>query len=116
VAAVGVYLLQDVAQWAGATAVLAALGCLMAAVLGVQMSASVLLPGDAAFALARLMAAFGGAAVLVAAGTGTLYYWTIGVASGRATVLVEVGLLGATVVFAGALSMLHARAGARAPR
>ncbi len=34
VARMGVYLLQDLAQWAGATAVLAGMGCLIAALLG----------------------------------------------------------------------------------
>ena len=44
VARMGVYLLQDLAQWAGATAVLAGMGCLIAALLGVQMSASMHAP------------------------------------------------------------------------
>jgi hypothetical protein len=111
-----VSLLQDVAQWAGATAVLAALGCLIAGALGVQMSASVLLPGDEAFALARAMAILGGVAVLVAGASSTLFYWNIGVASGRATVLIESGMLGGAMVFAGLLRVLVVRSRARAPR
>ena len=100
------YLLHELAQWAGATAVLAFLGCLIAAILGVQMSASVLLPSEAAFGLAKVMAVLGGSAVLVAASTATLYYWLIGVASERAAVMVEVSLLGGVLVFAGSLGML----------
>jgi hypothetical protein len=112
----GVYLLQDVAQWAGATAVLAGMGCLIAALLGVQMSASIMLPGEAAFALARTMAVMGSAAVFVAGATCTLYYWLIGVASERAAITVEAGLLAGAVVFLGMLGMLHERSRARAPR
>jgi hypothetical protein len=103
---VGVYLLHELAQWAGATAVLAALGCIVAAILGVQMSASAFLPGEAAFDLAKVMAVLGGSAVLVAASTSTLYYWLVGVASERAAIMVEVSLIGGTLVFAGALGML----------
>jgi|SRR2546423_15472404 hypothetical protein len=112
----GVHLLQDGAQWAGATAILAALGCLIAGALGVQMSASYLLPGDEAFALARAMAILGGVAVVVASTSSTFYYWTVGVASGRATVLIEAGLLGAAMAFAGLLRVLAVRGRARAPR
>lgn len=112
----GVSLLHVLAQWAGATAVIAAIGCLIAAALGVQMSGSFLLPGAEAFALARAMAILGGVSVLVAATTSTYYYWTVGVASGRATVLIETGLLGAATAFAGILRLLAVRAGARAPR
>ncbi|HEY8859126.1 MAG TPA: hypothetical protein VIM27_06695 [Gaiellales bacterium] len=102
----GVYLLHELAQWAGATAVLALLGCLIAAILGVEMSASVFLPGEAAFDLAKAMAILGGSAVLVAASTSTLYFWLVGVASERAAVLVEVSLLGSALVFAGTLRIL----------
>jgi hypothetical protein len=113
----GVFLLHDLAQWAGATAILACLGCIIAAALGVQMSASALLPGEAAFDLARGMAVLGGSAVLVAAASSTLYYWLIGVASGRAAVLIEASLVGGTVLFAGLLGLLLRRGQhARAPR
>jgi hypothetical protein len=114
---VGVYLLHDLAQWAGATAVLAALGCIIAAILGVQMSASVFLPGEAAFDLAKTMAVLGGSAVIVAASSATLYFWLIGTASGWAALLIEVSLLGGTLVFAGVLGMLlHPGGRARAHR
>jgi hypothetical protein len=113
----GVFLLHDLAQWAGATAILASLGCVIAAALGVQMSASALLPGDAAFDLARAMAILGGAAVLVAASSATLYYWLVGIASDRAALLVEVSLVGGTLLFAGMLGLLLHRDGrAGAPR
>jgi hypothetical protein len=106
VTVVGVYLLHDVAQWAGATAVLACMGCIIAAVLGVQMSSSVFLPGEAAFDLAKTMAVLGGSAVIVAAASSTLYFWLVGVASGRAALLIEVSLVGGALVFAGTLGML----------
>jgi hypothetical protein len=112
----GVYLLQDLAQWAGATAVLAGMGCLIAALLGVQMSASMLLPGEAAFDLARTMALMGSAAVFVAGATCTLYYWLSGVASERAALTVEGVLLAGGLVFVGMLGMLDERRRARASR
>jgi hypothetical protein len=112
----GVSLLHDVAQWAGATAVLAALGCLIAGALGLQMSASFMMPADEAYGLARAMAILGGSSVLVAAASSTFYYWSLGIASGRATVLIEAGLLGGAMVFAGMLRVLSVRSRARAPR
>ena len=105
----GVSLLQDLAQWAAATAFLACLGCFIAAALGIQFSASALMPGDAAFALARTMAILGGAAVLVAGLSSTLYFWLIGVASDRAAVMVGAGMVAAALVFVGMLGMLHDR-------
>ncbi len=105
----GVSLLQQLAQWAAATAFLACLGCFIAAALGIQFSASALMPGDAAFALARTMAILGGAAVIVAGVSSTLYFWLIGVASDRAAVMVGTGMVAAALVFVGMLGMLHAR-------
>jgi hypothetical protein len=109
VALVGVSLLQQLAQWAAATAFLACLGCFIAAALGIQFSASALMPGDAAFALARTMAILGGAGVIVAGLSSTLYFWLIGVASDRAAVMVGTGMVAAALVFVGMLGMLHAR-------
>jgi hypothetical protein len=106
---VGVYLLQHLAQWAAATALLACLGCFIAAALGIQFSASALMPGDAAFALARSMAILGGGAVIVSGLSGTLYFWLVGVASGRATVMVGIGMVAAGLVFVGMLGVLHDR-------
>lgn len=111
----GVYLLQDVAQWAGATALLAALGCLIAGALGLQMSASPLLPGDEAYRLARAMAVLGGVCVLVAGASSALYYWMIGVASGHAVVAVETGMVAGAAAFAGLLRLLAVRTRAGAP-
>ena len=105
----GVYLLQHLAQWAAATALLACMGCIIAAALGVQMSASALMPGDEAFALARTMAILGGTAVLVAGFSSTLYFWLVGIASERAAILVGTGMLAAALVFVGMLGMLHDR-------
>jgi hypothetical protein len=70
-----------VAQWAGATAVVALMGCIIAAVLGVQFSSHPLAPSAQAFDLARLMALVGGTAVIVAGTTSTFYWWSVGVAS-----------------------------------
>jgi hypothetical protein len=106
---VGVYLLQHLAQWAAATALIACLGCIIAAALGIQFSASVLMPGDAAFALARTMAILGGTAVIVAGLSSTFYFWLIGAASDRAAVMVGVGVVAAALVFVGMVGMLHAR-------
>jgi hypothetical protein len=106
---VGVYLLQHLAQWAAATAFLACFGCFIAAALGIQFSASALMPGDAAFALARTMAVLGGAAVIVAGLSSTLYFWLIGAASDRAAVLVGVAMVGVAVIFVGMLGVLHER-------
>jgi hypothetical protein len=106
---VGVYLLQHLAQWAAATAFLACLGCFIAAALGIQFSASALMPGDAAFALARTMAILGGGAVIVAGSSSTLYFWLIGAASERAAILVGVAMVGLAVIFVGMLGMLHDR-------
>ena len=105
----GVHVLQGVSQWAGAAALLACIGCLIAAALGLEMSASVFLPGEAAYDLARTMAVLGGTCVLVSASTATLYYWLVGVASGRATAFVEIGLVSATLIFGGAVGMLRER-------
>ena len=105
----GVYLLQHLAQWAAATAFLACFGCFIAAALGIQFSASALMPGDAAFALARTMAVLGGAAVIVAGLSSTLYFWLIGAASDRAAVLVGVAMVGVAVIFVGTLGVLHER-------
>jgi len=106
---VGVSLLQHLAQWAAATAFLACFGCFIAAALGIQFSASALMPGDAAFALARTMAVVGGAAVIVAGLSSTLYFWMIGAASDRAAVLVGVAMVGVAVIFVGMLGVLHER-------
>lgn len=105
----GVYLLHQLAQWAAATAVIACLGCFIAAALGIQFSASVLMPGDAAFALARTMATMGGAAVIVAGISSTLYFWLIGAASDRAAAIAGIGMVAAALVFVGMLGVLHER-------
>jgi hypothetical protein len=105
----GVYLLQQLAQWAAATAIIACLGCFIAAALGIQFSASVLMPGDAAFALARTMAIMGGAAVIVAGTSSTLYFWLIGAASDRAAAIVEIGMVATTLLFLGMLGLLRER-------
>lgn len=105
----GVYLLQHLAQWAAATAFLACLGCFIAAALGIQFSASALMPGDAAFALARTMAILGGSAVIVAALSSVLYFWLVGLASDRAAALVGIAMVGVAVMFVGMLGVLHER-------
>jgi hypothetical protein len=100
--------LHLVAPWAGATSVVALLGCIIAAALGVQFSTQVLAPAADAFDLARLLALVGGTAVIVAGMASTCYWWRVGVASGTASVAIGCGLVGAAVLFAAAARALLA--------
>jgi hypothetical protein len=80
----GLELVRLVSQWAGAIAVLALVGCFIAATAAVELTRSMLETAADAFRLARLMALVGGASVLVASLSATLYWWSAGVASGPA--------------------------------
>ncbi|HYX84437.1 MAG TPA: hypothetical protein VE777_05670 [Gaiellales bacterium] len=102
----GVSLLHLVAQWAGATAYVALVACIVAASLAFAMASAITYPAEAAYRLARHMALVGGTAVLVAGTSSTLYYWLIGVASGRAALLIEMALLGAAAAFALVVALL----------
>lgn len=77
----GLDLIRLVSQWAGATAVLALLGCFIATSLALQFSRIPLAPVGNAFQLARHMALLGGGAVITAGLTSTVYWWRLGVAS-----------------------------------
>src|SRR6266536_5372894 len=103
---VGVSMLHLIAQWAGATAYIALIACIVAATLAFGMSSAINYPADAAYRLARHMALVGGTAVLVACSASTLYYWLVGLASGRAALLIEMALLGAAAVFTLVAAML----------
>jgi hypothetical protein len=95
-------LVHLVSQWAGAVAVLALLGCFIAAALGLQFSSEMLGPAGGAFQLVRRMALLGGGAVITAGLTSTLYWWRLGVASSSAAVaaLAAVGVAGSAFAIA----------------
>jgi hypothetical protein len=104
----GVGPVHVLAQWAGATAFIAALGCIIAAALGMQFASEPFAPAADAFRLARLLALLGGAAVIVAGAASTFYWWRVGVASDAAAAAVGCGITGAAVVFAvAARALLH---------
>jgi hypothetical protein len=100
----GIELVRLVSQWAGAVAVLALLGCFIAAALGLQFSGAMIGPAGSAFQLVRRMALLGGGAVITAGLTSTLYWWRLGVASSSAAVAA-----GAVVSVAGPVFMIAAR-------
>lgn len=77
-------LVRLVSQWAGAVAVLALLGCFIAAALALQLSREMAGSAGGAFQLVRRMALLGGGAVITAGLTSTLYWWRLGVASSAA--------------------------------
>jgi hypothetical protein len=107
----GVHLLADVAQTAMITTFVAAFGCIVAAAIAMPMRDVPGQPAEEAFGLARVMAVLGGAAGLVTGVVGTVYFFLIGVASPRAFLLVEMGLIGGAAAFWLAVSvMLQARA------
>jgi len=107
---VGTALLHLIAQWAGATAVVALLGCIIAFALALQFSGQPLAPADAAFDLARRLALLGGVAVIVACAASTLYWWRMGVAAGAVAAAIELGIAIASLAFAVAVRALRARA------
>ena len=107
---VGTAFLHLIAQWAGATSIVAMLGCVVAFALALQFSRQPLAPAGAAFDLARRLALLGGVAVIVACAASTLYWWRIGVAPGATAVGIGLGLGLAAVVFGLAVRALNARA------
>jgi hypothetical protein len=107
---VGTALLHLIAQWAGATSIVALLGCIVAFALALQFSRQPLAPADAAFDLARRLALLGGTAVIIACATSTLYWWRRGVAAGVVVVGIEAGLAIASLLFVVAVRALNARA------
>lgn len=109
---VGTAFLHLIAQWAGATAVVSLLGCVIAFALALQFSGQPLSPADAAFDLARRLALLGGVGVIVAGATATIYWWRMGIAPGAVAAAVELGIAIASLAFAAAVRAL----GARAPR
>ncbi len=107
---VGTAFLHLIAQWAGATSIVALFGCIVAFALALQFSRQPFAPAAAAFDLARRLALLGGAAVIVASSASTLYWWWRGVAAGAAVVAIEAGLAVATLLFTVAVRALNARA------
>lgn len=105
----GLELVRLVSQFAGAIAVLALIGCFLAATIAVELSRAMIETADDAFQLVRRMALLGGAAVIVAGLTSTLYWWRIGVASAGAAAAIGVGLSLAAVAFAIVASRLPRR-------
>jgi len=95
----GLELLRLVSQWAGAIAVLAFVGCFIAATAAVELTRSMLETAQDAFRLARQMALVGGGAVIVAGLTATLYWWSTGVASSAAAGGTGMGVALAAVAF-----------------
>ena len=102
----GLAALHLVAQWAGATAYVSLLAAIVAAAIGYGFSNGIDMPTAEAYRLGRHMALLGGIAVLIAGTTSTFYWWMQGVASDRAALLVEMGLLGLTAVFALVVALL----------
>jgi hypothetical protein len=105
----GLVAVHIVAQWAGATAFVALMGCIIAAALGVQFSTHPLAPAVRAFDLARLMALVGGTAVIVAGAASTFYWWRVGVASDAASAGIGCAIATAGMLFAIAARLLMAR-------
>jgi hypothetical protein len=107
---VGVAILHLIAQWAGATSVVSLIGCIIAFAIALQLSGQPLAPAAAAFDLARMLALLGGVAVIVAAGSATLYWWLVGVAPSATAAGVGSALVVVTLLFAVAVRALAARA------
>jgi hypothetical protein len=107
---VGTAFLHLIAQWAGATTVVALLGCIVAFALALGFSGQPLAPADAAFDLARRLALLGGGAVIVSCAASTLYWWRVGVAPGVIAAAVELGIAIASLGFAVVVRALRARA------
>ncbi|HET7171145.1 MAG TPA: hypothetical protein VFI18_05885 [Gaiellales bacterium] len=93
-------LVRILSQWAGVIAFLALFGCFLAATAAVELSRAMVDTADEAFRLARRMALLGGACVLLAGLTSTLYWWGVGVASAAAALGMATGLGLATAAFA----------------
>ncbi len=106
----GVAFLHLISQWAGATSVVALIGCIIAFALALQLSGHPLAPAAAAFDLARTLALLGGVAVIVACAAATLYWWCVGVAPSATAAGIGCGLAIVSVVFAVAVRALNARA------
>jgi hypothetical protein len=103
---VGLELVRIVAQWAGTIAVLAFIGCFVAAAAAVELSRAMSDGADDAAQLVRRMALVGGAGVIVAGLTSTLYWWRAGVASAEAAIAMGAGIAIAAVAFAAVVRRL----------
>jgi hypothetical protein len=93
-------LVRLVSQCAAIIAVLALIGCFLAATMAAEMSRAMVETADDAIQLVRRMALVGGGCVILAGLTSTLYWWRAGVASAQAAGAMFTGLVLAAVTFA----------------
>ena len=93
-------LVRLISQCAGIVAVLALIGCFLAATMAVELSRAMVETVDDAIQLVRRMALVGGGSVILAGFTSTFYWWRAGVASADAAGAILTGLLLAAVTFA----------------
>ncbi|MGN6380151.1 MAG: hypothetical protein ACTHNU_14460 [Gaiellales bacterium] len=96
----GVDLLSIFAKTAMVAVFMSAFGCIMAAGFAVPMSMTPGQPGAAAFKLAKCMGLVGSVSALLCGMVSTLYFFLVGVASPKAFLLVEMGLIGVAAVAA----------------
>ena len=96
----GLELVRLISQCAGIVAVLALIGCFLAATMAAELSRAMVETADDAIQLVRRMALVGGVSVILAGLTSTLYWWQAGVASAEAAGAMFAGLVVAAVTFA----------------
>jgi hypothetical protein len=95
----GLELVRIVSQWAGVIAVLSLFGCFLAATAAVELTRAMAESADEMFRLVRRMAVIGGACVILAGVTSTVYWWQVGVASPAAAFGIAAGLALAGATF-----------------
>lgn len=95
----GLELVRIVSQWAGVVSVLALFGCFITATAAVELARAMADNADEVFRLARRMAVLGGACVILASITSTLYWWRVGEASPAAAAGIGAALILAAAAF-----------------
>jgi ethanolamine transporter EutH len=95
----GLQLVRIVSQSAGVVAVLALIGCFLAATVAIELSRGMHESADEMIRLVRRMAVIGGASVILAGTTSTLYWWRAGVASPAAAAGMAAGMTVAAATF-----------------
>jgi hypothetical protein len=95
----GLELVRLISQCAGIVAVLALIGCFLAATMALELSRAMAETADDAILLVRRMALVGGGCVILAGLTSTLYWWRAGVASAEAAAAMFAILVLAAVTF-----------------
>jgi hypothetical protein len=96
----GLEFVRLISQCAGIVAVLALIGCFLAATMAVELSRAMAETVDDAIQLVRRMALIGAGSVVLAGFTSTFYWWRAGVASAEATGAMFTGLALAAGTFA----------------